>query len=118
MASSPDRPGQPNLLPQSSVQKTKIDFKNMKKGDFLITNIVSQGVQDARERGVYIVGITNSYFRYYKTPQGGLRPDRMELSFEEVSDDIGDNLYNDIVNRRFKSWLIDLRRRSHIKIIK
>ena len=39
-------------------------------------------------------------------------------SFEEVSDEIGNKLYNDIVNRRFESWLKDLRKRSHIKIIK
>jgi peptidyl-prolyl cis-trans isomerase SurA len=39
-------------------------------------------------------------------------------TFEEVSEDIGEKLYNDIVNRRFESWLKDLRKQSHIKIIK
>ena len=39
-------------------------------------------------------------------------------SFEDVSEEIGNKLYDDIVERRFQSWLKDLRNRSYIKIIK
>ncbi len=37
---------------------------------------------------------------------------------EEVSSEIEEKLYNDIVNRQFKTWLEELRERSHIKIIR
>ena len=39
-------------------------------------------------------------------------------SLDEASDEIREKLYNEIVNRKFESWLKDLRKRSHIKIIK
>lgn len=39
-------------------------------------------------------------------------------SLEEVSTEIEDKLYNEIVDRNFAKWLEDLRNRSHIKIVK
>ncbi len=39
-------------------------------------------------------------------------------SYDEASDEIREKLYNEIVNRKFESWLKDLRKQSHIKIIK
>ncbi|MCG6892658.1 MAG: SurA N-terminal domain-containing protein [Desulfobacteraceae bacterium] len=38
-------------------------------------------------------------------------------SLEEASDEIEQELYKEIVNEKFQSWLEDLRKRSHIKII-
>ena len=43
MAASPDRPGQPWLLPQSGLRPTQKEFDSMKKGDFLITNAIYGG---------------------------------------------------------------------------
>jgi peptidyl-prolyl cis-trans isomerase SurA len=37
---------------------------------------------------------------------------------EEVSGEIREKLFNDIVNKKFRLWLEDLRLRSHIKLIK
>ncbi|MBW1697915.1 MAG: SurA N-terminal domain-containing protein [Deltaproteobacteria bacterium] len=37
---------------------------------------------------------------------------------EQVTDDIRQKLFNEIVNKKFQSWLKDLRKRSHIKIIR
>ena len=59
-AGSPDRPGQPMVLPQSSVRALREDIGKMKKGDFLLTNHVSKESRELRERGVYVVGITNN----------------------------------------------------------
>jgi len=39
-------------------------------------------------------------------------------SLEEVSEEIEDILYDEIVNRKFADWLQDLRERSHIKVIR
>jgi peptidyl-prolyl cis-trans isomerase SurA len=39
-------------------------------------------------------------------------------SLDEVSNEIREKLYNEIVNRKFELWLENLRKRSHIKIIK
>jgi peptidyl-prolyl cis-trans isomerase SurA len=39
-------------------------------------------------------------------------------TLEEVSADIENILYDQIVNQKFMTWLTDLRERSHIKIIR
>ena len=39
-------------------------------------------------------------------------------TLEEVSNDIENILYDQIVNQKFITWLTDLRARSHIKIIR
>lgn len=87
---SKERPGQPWVLPSySSLSKGQVDA--MKKGDFLITNIVDEARKNARERGVYMVGVTNNYFKFSRTAEGGLRPDRMTMSVEEMSDMVIDS---------------------------
>lgn len=90
-AGAKDVPGQPWVLPQSSISPKKEEFAAMKKGDFLITNRVDPEAKDARARGVFVVGVTNNYFKHYKTPPDGLEPGRMTLSLEEVSDLIIDS---------------------------
>lgn len=85
-AGSPDIPGQPWVLPQCGINPTDEEFDSMKKGDFLITDRIEPGTIKAREKGVFIVGITNNYFKFYKTPPEGLVPDRMKISMEEISD--------------------------------
>lgn len=39
-------------------------------------------------------------------------------SIEEVSGDIREKLFNEIVDKKFQSWLEDLREKSHIRMIK
>jgi hypothetical protein len=85
-AGSRDRPGQPWVLPQCGITPSKEEFDAMKAGDFLITDRIDPGTIEVRKRGVYVVGVTNNYFRFYKTPPEGLRPERMETSIEDVSD--------------------------------
>jgi uncharacterized phosphosugar-binding protein len=89
-----NRPGQPWLLPSpgNGFFKKK-DYDGLKKNDFVLTfrNSFDKGEQEARERGVYIAGVTNSYFRFYKTPPEGLIPLRMENGFEDYSNIVIDS---------------------------
>jgi peptidyl-prolyl cis-trans isomerase SurA len=39
-------------------------------------------------------------------------------SCEEAAPEIGAKLYNEVVNEKFAAWLEELRKKSHIKIIK
>ncbi len=85
-AGSRDVPGQPWVLPQCGITPTKAEFDAMKKGDFLITNRVCELTKAARERGVFVVGVTNNYFKFAKTPPDFLRPSKVDLATEDISD--------------------------------
>ncbi|MFC1538706.1 hypothetical protein ACFL6H_04720 [Candidatus Latescibacterota bacterium] len=70
-----DRPGQPWLLPlHDAGMMRKKEYDALKPGDFVLSfrNNSDGSELDARNRGVYIVGVTNSYFRFKGTPPGGL----------------------------------------------
>ena len=84
-AGSPDRPGQPWVLPQCGINPTQEEFDAMKKGDFLITDRIEPGTIELSDRGVYVVGVTNNYFKFYKTPPDALVPDRMKTAIEDIS---------------------------------
>lgn len=90
-AGSRDVPGQPWVLPQCGITPTKAEFDTMKKGDFLITDRVDENTKAVRERGVYVVGVTNNYFQFSRTPKDFLRGDRVNLSLEDISDLIIDS---------------------------
>ncbi len=83
---SRDVPGQPWVLPQCGITPSQAEFDAMKKGDFLITNRVDESTKKVRERGVFVVGVTNNYYLTSKTPKDFLRPDRVNLSVEDISD--------------------------------
>ena len=85
-AGSRDRPGQPWVLPQCGITPTQAEFDAMKEGDFLITDRIDPGTIEVKKRGVYVVGVTNNYYKFSRTPAGGLRENRMEVAIEEVSD--------------------------------
>jgi uncharacterized phosphosugar-binding protein len=95
---SPDLPGQPYILPQRVDRQQKEDFDAMKKGDFLLTNGIAS-IPEAREKGVYVVGITNNYVANAKTAPGGLT--KMDVKMEDVCDMVVDSQmpwYNGLVN--------------------
>lgn len=100
-AGSSDIPGQPNLLPQCWLLPTESYYDAMKEGDFLITDMIDDGVKAARGKGVFVVGVTNNYFKFAQTPPGALIPERMETAIEEVSDLVIDSYtpwYNGLVS--------------------
>lgn len=101
-AASPGIPGQPSVLPQRADRNISADYKQMKPGDFLLTNgaslinpdkgtIPDVGPDEARARGAYTVGITCSYARFYKTPIGSLLPVKMSASLEQICDRVLDS---------------------------
>ncbi|MFC1651100.1 hypothetical protein ACFL2X_05975, partial [Candidatus Latescibacterota bacterium] len=81
-----DRPGQPWLLPlhESGIMQKKA-YDSLKSGDFVLTfrNNRDGSELDARARGVYIAGVSNSYFRFKDTPPGGLA--NMHTAVEDYS---------------------------------
>lgn len=79
-AASSDVPGQPDIL-----QNTRGVNSEMKKGDFLVC---MGGNQRARDEGVFVTGVTNSYTIHAKTPQGALARsgNKMEDSCDMVID--------------------------------
>ena len=83
LAQSKDRPGQPWVLPQFDIGTPEEVFDAMKPGDFLITHVTSEARKSAKERGVYVAGVTNNYYPFYKTPPDGLREDKMVLPTTE-----------------------------------
>jgi len=83
---SRDLPGQPWVLPQCGITPTQAEFDAMKKGDFLITDRVCENTKKVHERGVYVVGVTNNYFPFARTPAGFLRSDSVKFTIEEISD--------------------------------
>jgi len=91
-AGAKDRPGQPWVLPQLEIGTPEEVFDAMKPGDFLITHVTSEARKRAMERGVYVVGVTNNYYPFYKTPPDGLREDKMKLpTTEEMSNMVIDS---------------------------
>lgn len=89
---SPDLPGQPNVLPQSEDSSpTEEEYAALKAGDVLLTNCVNDQTLRAKERGVHVIGIINSYNKFDKTPPDGLRPERMLLSTGDVSNVVIDS---------------------------
>ena len=90
-AGSSDRPGQPMVLPQSDVRSAMKEIETMKNGDFLITNAVFKGSKELRKRDIYVVGVTNNFYRFHRTPPDALLPRLMETSIEDISDVVIDN---------------------------
>jgi hypothetical protein len=90
-AGAQDIPGQPGVLPQSGAGPKQEEFDAMRRGDFYLTNRVDKNVKAAHERGVFVAGVTNNYFKHYRTPAGALEASKMEFSLEEVSDIVIDS---------------------------
>lgn len=96
-----DIPGQPWVLPQYYSLLGE-PFKAMKKGDFLLTNIVNMDMKAgwneesddwkiAHDRGVFIAGVTSNYFKNFRTPPGAYYPKRMEMALEDIASMIIDS---------------------------
>jgi len=72
----------------------KETINNLKKGDMLVTNFINEQTVAAHERGVYVIGVTNSYFRCSKfSGQDNLdhKPNYQDLELEDISDEVFDS---------------------------
>ncbi|MFA6471939.1 MAG: hypothetical protein WCU00_07845 [Candidatus Latescibacterota bacterium] len=92
----------PNLvcLPQNGMitamefsgQKATID--KLEKGDMLVTNFINEQTVAAHKRGVYIIGVTNAYFRHKSfSAQDNMdkKPNYQNLELEDISDEVFDS---------------------------
>jgi len=72
-----------------SGQKKTIDA--LGKDDMLITNFINEQTVAAHERGVYIVGVTNSYFRHRSfsdQDNKDKKPNFKDLELEDISSEV------------------------------
>lgn len=72
-----------------SGQKATID--GLGKNDMLVTNFINEQTVAAHKRGVYVVGVTNSYFRHRSySEQDNLdkKPNFQNLELEDISDEV------------------------------
>jgi uncharacterized phosphosugar-binding protein len=72
-----------------SGQKAAID--GLGKNDMLVTNFINEQTVNAHTRGVYVVGVTNSYFRHRSySEQDNLdkKPNYQNLELENISDEV------------------------------
>lgn len=72
-----------------SGQKTTIDA--LGKTDMLVTNFINEQTVAAHKRGVYVVGVTDSYFRHRSySEQDNLdkKPNYQNLELEDISDEV------------------------------
>ncbi len=75
-----------------SGQKATID--KLTPDDMLITNYINEQTVAAHERGVHIVGVTNSYFRnstFSEADNLDHKPNYNDLRLEDISDDYFDS---------------------------
>ncbi len=85
-------PGNPGVMRSlnghvfNGVAKEKLAA--MKKGDIFVTNHVSEEIREARDRGVYVVGIPVNYIDNEWTPRGFVHPNVNDWLLGDVSTEI------------------------------
>ena len=63
----------------------KLDYADVKPGDVLVTNAVNKNVRDARDRGVYVVGVPVNYIDNEWAPRGYVSPNENDWLLGDVS---------------------------------
>jgi len=83
------RPGQPWLFPPMDTNRE--NYSKLKKGDFVLAwcNSTDKSELEARDRGVYIAGVTNPFYKFSRTPEGVLSRD--QLAVEEFANIVIDS---------------------------
>ena len=64
------------------------DYAALEAGDVLITNSVNDSVRQARDAGVYVVGLPTAYVNNSRTPAGKIHPNPNEWVLEDVSSEV------------------------------
>ena len=87
-------------LPKGGMQSSmkfegnKENIDKLKKGDILITNFIWEATDNAKKRGVHVIGVTNSYFKSKKFSEADnleRKPSYNDLVLEDISDEIFDS---------------------------
>ena len=91
----PELPCFPKGAMQSSktFQGNKENIDKLKKGDILVTNFIWDSTYNAHERGVHVIGVTNSYFQSKKFGDlnKNLNPRLNNLMIDDISDEVFDS---------------------------
>jgi len=82
-------PGNPRIMRSLGVpawgRVSKETIASLKKDDVFMTNHVTEAIHDARERGVYVVGVPVNYVDNVDTPRGFMRPNVNNWFLRDVS---------------------------------
>jgi len=76
--------GNPGII-MSHTRKSDADFDTMKPGDVLVTNFVNEKVRNARDKGVYVVGVPVNYVDNEWAPRGFVQPNVNNWFLKDVS---------------------------------
>jgi len=76
--------GNPRIL-RSNLVFGGGEYDQMKSGDVLMTNYVNKNVRDARDRGVYVVGVPVNYVDNEWSPRGFVSPNENDWLLGDVS---------------------------------
>jgi hypothetical protein len=80
-----EREGNPAQIHSCGDGCTEEDYAALAPGDVLITNTVRSAVRQARDAGVYVVGLPTAYVNNSYTPPGKVHPNENDWLLEDVS---------------------------------
>lgn len=80
-----EREGNPAQIHCCGHDCTAADYAALAAGDVLLTNHVKTAVLQAREAGVYVVGLPTAYINNSTTPQGKVHANENDWLLEDVS---------------------------------
>ena len=80
-----DREGNPAQIHSCGHGCSEEDYAALASGDVLITKHVSSAVRQARDAGVYVVGLPTAYVNNNTTPPGKVPPNENDWLLEDVS---------------------------------
>ncbi len=73
---------------QSKAEMKESDFSALKKGDMIITCYCNRSLQQARDRGAYVVTVPVNYINNEFWPEGYVLPNEDNLVLKDVSNEI------------------------------
>ena len=91
-----DRRGNPSVMKthtlltdkQNQAEMREADFSDLNKGDMIITNYCNRSLQQARDRGAYVVCVPVNYVNSEFWPEGYVFPNEDNLMLGDVSNEI------------------------------
>jgi uncharacterized phosphosugar-binding protein len=73
---------------QNKAEMPETDFSEVKKGDMIITCYCNRSLQQARDRGAYVVTVPVNYINNEFWPEGYVLPNEDNLMLKDVSNEI------------------------------
>jgi len=91
-----DRLGNPGVMKthtlltdkQNQAEMREADFSDLNKGDMIVTNYCNRSLQQARDRGAYVVCVPVNYVNSEFWPEGYVFPNEDNLMLGDVSNEI------------------------------